>query len=130
MLYISWNQSLEIISNCLHSQHKRLQLTQMHFIKVKEIKLIQIELFSFFILRVQLLMYPNCFVWSYKPTINFFNTILTFHFNYQISCARKDASVSARKFVFSRKWVKLTQIEWPLRVCFWKSNSADFAFLV
>ena len=63
---------------------KITQLEKVHFIKMIELKLTQAELFSLFILRVKLLMYPNCFVSPIQQKMKAFYSILTSHFKFQI----------------------------------------------
>ena len=63
---------------------------------------------------MQLIMYPNCYVWPCKQIMNAFYSILTLNFKLQILYPCKLGSLSwwkSTQCVFSRERVKLTQYE-------------------
>ena len=76
---------VKIVCTCLKKTGLKItQFEKVHLIKVNELKLTQVELFSFFPLCVLLLMHPNYFVWSILQILNAFYTIPAFHFKHQI----------------------------------------------
>ena len=79
---------------CTLKNLKIIHLEKERFIKVSELKLYQIELFSLFHFKSIAPNVTNCFVCPFKQLMNFFHTILTFHFKLQITHPCKLASLS------------------------------------
>ena len=82
---------------------------------MNKLKLTQVEIFDYFIFRVQLLMYPNCFMWPCKEIMYAFSNLSLLTTNIICMCTRElelmKSISSVRICDFPQKWVKLTQGE-------------------